>query len=127
VQIDFDESGRPLDLGREQRLFSQRQRIALATAQGGCMFGACDRPPNWCEAHHAKHWKRDNGKTNILDGVLLCRYHHLLVHNNGWEIVRDDAGLWLIPPPGIDPQQRRRFMPSKSAALRDLLKTGSLL
>jgi hypothetical protein len=127
VQIDFDESGRPLDLGREQRLFSQRQRIALATAQGGCMFGACDRPPSWCEAHHAKHWKRDNGKTNILDGVLLCRYHHLLVHNNGWEIVRDDAGLWLIPPPGIDPQQRRRFMPSKSAALRDLLKTGSLL
>ena len=35
VQLDFDESGRPLDLGREQRLYSKRQRIALAAAQGG--------------------------------------------------------------------------------------------
>jgi hypothetical protein len=32
VQLDFDESGRPLDLGREQRLYSKRQRIALAAA-----------------------------------------------------------------------------------------------
>jgi len=120
VQVDFDESGRPLDLGREQRLYSKRQRIALATAQGGCLFGDCDRPPSWCEAHHSKHWKRDHGETNILDGVLLCRYHHLLVHNNGWEIVRDDAGFWLIPPQEVDPHQRPRPMPSKSAALRDL-------
>ncbi len=120
VQLDFDESGRPLDLGREQRLYSKRQRIALAAAQGGCMFGNCDRPPSWCEAHHSKHWKRDHGETNIWDGVLLCRYHHLLVHNNGWEIVRDDTGFWLIPPPEVDPEQRPRLMPSKSAALRDL-------
>ena len=127
VQLDFDESGRPLDLGREQRPFSKRQRMALAAAQGGCMFGDCDRPPSWCEAHHSKHRKRDHAKTNILDGVLLCRYHHLLVHNNGWEIVRDDAGFWLIPPPRVDTEQRRRFMPSKSAALRDLLKMGALV
>ena len=120
VQLDFDESGDPLDLGREQRLYSKRQRIALAAAQGGCMFGDCDRPPGWCEAHHAKHWKRDHGGTDILDGVLLCRYHHLLVHNNGWEIVRDEAGFWLIPPREVDADQRPRLMPSKSAALRDL-------
>lgn len=120
VQLDFDEGGRPLDLGREQRLYSKRQRIALAAAQGGCLFGDCDRPPSWCEAHHSRHWKRDNGETNILDGVLLCRYHHLLVHNNGWEIVRDDTGFWLIPPREVDPDQRPRPMPSKSAALRDL-------
>jgi hypothetical protein len=127
VQRDFDESGRPLDLGREQRPFSKRQRMALAAAQGGCMFGDCDRPPNRCEAHHSKHRKRDHAKTNTLDGVLQCRYHHLIVHNNGWEIVRDDAGFWLIPPPGVDTEQRRRFMPSKSAALRDLLKMGALV
>jgi hypothetical protein len=120
VQLDFDEAGRPLDLGREQRLYSKRQRIALASAQGGCLFGDCDRPPSWCEAHHSRHWKRDQGETNILDGVLLCRYHHLLVHNNGWEIVRDDTGFWLIPPRDVDPEQRPRPMPSKSAALRDL-------
>jgi len=57
--------------------------------------------------------------------VLLCRYDHLLVHNNGWEILRDDAGFWLIPPSEMDPEQRRRFMPSKSGALRDLLRVGA--
>ena len=61
VELDFDESGRPLDLGREQRLYSKRQRIALAAARGGCMFGDCDRPPSWCEAHHAKHITRSTG------------------------------------------------------------------
>ena len=74
VQLDFDESGRPLYLGREQRPFSKRQRIALGAAQGSCMFGDCDRPPSWCEAHHAKHWKRDHGVTNILDGAS-CKYY----------------------------------------------------
>jgi hypothetical protein len=127
VQLEFDESGHPLDLGREQRLYSKRQRIVLAAAQGGCMFGDCERPPSRCEAHHAKHWKRDHGETNILDGVPLCRYHHLLVHNNGWEIVPDAEGLRLIPPREIDPERRRRFMPSKSAALRDLLAAGALV
>jgi len=46
VKLDFDESGRPLDLSREQRLYSKRQRIALESARGGCMFRDCDRPPS---------------------------------------------------------------------------------
>jgi hypothetical protein len=55
----------------------------------------------------------------------LCRHHHLWVHNNGWEIARDDSGYWLIPPTGIDPNRTPRLMPSKSAALRDLLNEPS--
>ena len=57
--------------------------------------------------------------------MLLCRYHHMLVHINGWGIARDGAGFWLISPREMDAEQRRRFMPSKSAALRDLLKVGA--
>jgi hypothetical protein len=121
IRITFDEGGHPLDLGREHRLYSARQRIALAARDGGCLFGECDRPPSWCEAHHIRHWKRDDGSTDVADGVLLCRHHHLLVHNNGWEIERDDDGFWLIPPREVDPGRTRRAMPSKSAALRDLL------
>jgi hypothetical protein len=120
IHIIFDGTGQPLDLGREQRLYTSRQRIAMAARDGGCLFGDCDRPPSWCEAHHIDHWKRDNGTTDIVNGVLLCRHHHLLVHNNGWEIERDDAGFRLIPPRDVDPARRARPMPSKSAALRDL-------
>lgn len=120
VPLRFSEDGRVLDLGREARLFSSRQKVALAARDGGCLWPECDRPPAWTEAHHINQWARDRGRTDIDDGVLLCRYHHLLLHNNHWEIERRDSGYWLLPPPDIDSQQRPRRLRSKSAALRDL-------
>jgi hypothetical protein len=39
--LSFDEAGQPLDLGRERRLFSSRQRIALAARDGGCSLEVC--------------------------------------------------------------------------------------
>lgn len=120
IAVVFDEHGQVINLGREQRLYSGRQRVALAARDGGCLFPDCGRPPSWCEAHHIEHWHRDRGKTNLADGVLLCRHHHMLLHNNHWEIVRRGAEYWLIPPADVDPRQAPRPMPSKSAALRDL-------
>ena len=116
LPIRFDDEGRCLDLGREERLFSRKQKTALAVRDGGCMDPDCDRPAAWTEAHHIKHWHRDHGPTDITDGILLCRYHHLLFHNNGWEIRRDGAVYWLIPPPTIDPDQTPRRMRSKTRA-----------
>lgn len=126
IDVAFDSTGHPLDVGREQRFFTARQRIALAARDGGCCFGDCDKPPSWTEAHHVKHWKRDRGRTDIADGILLCRFHHLLVHNNGWDITRDDDGFWLTPPPGQLPEHLRQpqLMRSRSAALYDLLARG---
>jgi len=121
VEVTVDPRGNVLDLGREQRLYSRRQRIALAVRDGGCMWGDCERDPSWCEAHHIKHWKRDGGRTDIDDGILLCKHHHLLLHDHGWEIVRDDGEYYLVPPATIDPQRRRRHLPSKSRALRRAL------
>lgn len=123
VRLTFDSAGNPLDLGREQRLFSARQRTVMAARDGGCLFLGCDRPPSWTEAHHIDHWQRDHGRTDVDRGVLLCRHHHMLVHNNRWEITHDDDGFHLIPPATIDPAQTPRRMPTKSAALRDLLST----
>ena len=97
-----DNAGQPLNLGRERRLFSRAQRLALAARDGGCRWPGCERPPSWCEAHHIEHWQRDGGRTDVADGVLLCRHHHLLAHNNGWEITR--AGpRYLLHPPGSPP------------------------
>ncbi|MDJ0335323.1 DUF222 domain-containing protein [Salinibacterium sp. G-O1] len=104
VPILFHE-GQPLDVGRNERLFTWRQKIALAARDGGCIFPGCDRPPSWCEAHHIEFWGRDDGRTDIEQGVLLCRHHHMLAHNNGWEISLRDSRYWIIPPPSIDPTQ----------------------
>ena len=116
-------AGQPLNLGRERRLFSRAQRLALAARDGGCRWPGCERPPSWTEAHHIEHWHRDRGKTNIADGILLCRHHHLLAHNNGWEITRAGPQYLLHPPDGVN--RDAIAMPSKSRALDDAL-TGAL-
>jgi hypothetical protein len=121
IPIHVDPHGQVVDVGREQRLFTRRQRIGLAARDGGCRWPDCQRPPGWTEAHHINHWKRDHGDTTLDNGILLCRHHHLLLHDNHWEISHHNADYWLIPPPDIDPNQTARPMPSKSAALHDLL------
>ncbi len=120
LPIRFSESDDVVALGREERLFTGRQKIALAARDGGCVWPDCDRPPSWTEAHHINQWARDHGNTDLCDGVLLCRYHHMLLHNNHWEILRRGSTRWLVPPPDIDPAQKPRELSSKSPALRDL-------
>ena len=102
-----------LDLGRTARTFSPAQRVALAVRDGGCRWPGCDRPPSWCEAHHLDEWSH-GGATDLANGVLLCRHHHLLVHNNGWKVLRSKHGLEVRPPSAVDPLQRHRSLPTKS-------------
>ena len=113
IPILFDDRGQVLNLGRSQRLFSRRQRIALAARDRGCRFPGCDRPPGWCEAHHINEWDRDHGRTDVADGVLLCRHHHMLVHNNGWRVDRSGGDYVLVPPRSEDPAQRPIVAPAK--------------
>ncbi|MCC6270897.1 MAG: hypothetical protein IT190_06440 [Microbacteriaceae bacterium] len=126
IFVGVDKRGNIIDLGRESRLFTTYQKVALAVRDGGCMFDGCDRAAGWTEAHHINHWARDGGKTDVADGILLCRHHHMLVHNNHWEIVRKDGAYWLIPPPDIDREQTPRKLVSKSAVMRDFRREQRL-
>jgi hypothetical protein len=117
IGVQFDTDGEIVNLGREQRLFSQRQRVGMAVRDGGCRFPECDRPPAWTEAHHIDQWQRDYGKTDANDGVLLCRRHHMLIHNNHWEIERDGATYWLRPPADVDPTRELIAMPGQARVL----------
>jgi hypothetical protein len=122
--IVFDPAGRPLDVGRASRLFNRRQRRALQARDGGCMFPGCQRPPSWTEAHHIRHWTRDRGRSDIDDGILLCRHHHRLVHDQGWEFQRtiSASGIQyeLIPPTTIDAAQEPIPLHSRSSTYRRL-------
>ncbi len=101
IEVTLDTSGNPLDLGREQRLYSARQKLVMAVRDGGCLWPGCDRPPAYCEAHHSEHWA-DGGKTDCTSGVLLCRYHHLHLHNTGWRIEPVTGGGFVLHgPPGM--------------------------
>ncbi|WEO76967.1 DUF222 domain-containing protein [Cryobacterium sp. SO2] len=105
VEVVFDTDGQPLNLGREERIFSQAQRLALAARDGGCRWGTCDRPPSQTEAHHLEHWARDHGHTDIRLGILLCPPHHRLLHAQGWQIFEHHGRYWSRPPASVDPGQ----------------------
>jgi hypothetical protein len=129
--IEFDNTGQPTDPTAEQRLYSRKQRRSLGARDGGCRWtnaagiGTCDRPPSWTEAHHVEQWKRDGGRTTIENGILLCKHHHLMLHNDGWEIHREAANYWLIPPVAVDPQQTPRLMAARSPAFEQLQRVGA--
>lgn len=99
--ITLDGAGNPLDLGREARLFTPKQKIALAIRDGGCRWRGCDRPASYCESHHIDEWSRDGGRTDVDRGILLCPFHHMELHHGGWRITREGRGDFVLhPPPG---------------------------
>ena len=96
----------PLELGRSMRLFNPAQRRALTIRDKGCAFPDCDRPPSWCEADHVEHWV-DGGASDLANGVLLCGFHHRLIHKGDWQVrIAADGRPEFIPPPLIDPRQQ---------------------
>lgn len=98
-----------LDWGREKRGFTRAQKLALALRDGGC--ACCGAPVAWTEVHHLEWWSH-GGTTDLSNGVLLCTACHHRLHDDGWEIRIDGAGIdahvWIIPPPWIDPDQTPR-------------------
>ncbi|MGO4785648.1 hypothetical protein ACEN2M_17825, partial [Cryobacterium sp. W22_MBD10_FK3] len=121
ITITIDPTGQPIDLGREERLFTPAQRLALAARDGGCRWGDCTKPPAHTEAHHIEHWARDHGTTDLRLGILLCPAHHRLLHNQSWQIFEHHGQYWLRPPATIDPGQTLIHMPSKSPTTLDQL------
>ena len=94
-----------LDQGREQRLFSWQQRMALAERDGGC--AKCHAPVSHCITHHIRWWSND-GRTDLRNGVLLCVRCHTQVHHDKWDIEIDAANhVWFITPRQLDPARER--------------------
>jgi hypothetical protein len=100
--------GQLLDLGQARRLFTGPVRRALVVRDGGCAFPGCDRPPRWCDGHHIRQWTA-GGPTSLDNGVLLCPYHHRLIHRGEWEVrLAADGRPEFIPPSYVDPERRPR-------------------
>jgi Domain of unknown function (DUF222)/HNH endonuclease len=78
----------PLDVGRLHRLVTPAIRRALNLRDGGCRFPGCGRPVTWCDAHHLRSWVQ-GGPTSVDNMILLCRRHHVLVHEHHWTIRLD--------------------------------------
>ena len=93
----FDQKGRPLWLGRGKRHATAHQRAVLAARDKGCI--GCGTSPNWCQAHHIRHWEHGGG-TDIDNMCLLCSHcHHHQVHTNGAQIIRGSDSRFTLHHP----------------------------
>ena len=89
-----------LDLGRLREKWTVGQRRALHVRDGGCRGPGCDRPATSCHAHHVRWWSK-GGSTAVSNGILLCSYHHHLVHEGGWGLQVDGrTGRAVFTAPG---------------------------
>ena len=107
IPIVLGGDSEPLDLGHSQRLFSEPQRRALALRDGGCVFTNCGAPAGWCEVAHLTAWAV-GGRTDLMNGALMCPFHHRRFDHDAWDYAWTADGLTLIPPASVDPARTSR-------------------
>ena len=92
----------PLDVGRARRLFTGGLRTAIIHRDQHCTFPGCDRPPDWCDAHHVIPWWA-GGHTTLTNAALLCARHHTIVHRDLLTATVTPTGVTWDPTPGLMP------------------------
>lgn len=113
-----DRRGNPLYLGRRRRLVSPRLLRALrARDHATCRFPGCTN--RRVDAHHIVPWLA-GGRTDISNLVLVCRFHHGLIHDHGYGIRWVDGNLEFHRPDG---QPIPAVAPSTTGILEHLIET----
>ncbi|MEJ7742947.1 MAG: DUF222 domain-containing protein, partial [Nocardioidaceae bacterium] len=80
--------GKPVNVGRSQRIVPDRTRRFVVDRDRGCRFPSCGSK-YWLEVHHIKHW-REGGLTDTYNLVCLCPFHHD-GHHRGDFLISGDA------------------------------------
>jgi hypothetical protein len=89
-----------IDVGRTKRVISGGLGRALKARDGHCKWPGCERPASWCDGHHVVHWIA-GGPTDLDNLVLLCRRHHRMVHEGGWQLIKTQSHEILTIAPTI--------------------------
>jgi len=124
-RLTEDEKGEPLSIGRKSRVIPPAMRRALKARDKHCRFPGCTHQ-HFIDGHHIRHWA-DGGETSLDNLVQLCRHHHRLVHEGGFNCERDDSGNVvfrtpeneLIPETGHVPRYRGNVIANLDEILED--------
>ena len=93
-----DATGSVLGGDRTTRFPSRAVVRRLRQRDRGCMFPNCAHG-RFTQAHHIRWWSQ-GGSTDLDNLVLVCTFHHKLVHEHGWSLTRDGADgvvRWFRP------------------------------
>ncbi len=98
VRILESGAGEPLDVGRKTRVIPPALRRALKRRDKQCRFPGCthSRHLHW---HHCRHWA-DGGPTALANLIGLCHFHHALLHEGGYFVVKDGDDFVFCRPDG---------------------------
>jgi hypothetical protein len=96
LAINDPEQG-TIGVGRTTRTIPPWLARLVRLRDQGCRFPLCRRT-RWTQAHHIIHWV-DGGPTNLDNLIILCAFHHRLIHEHGWTIHGHPGGkiTWHRP------------------------------
>ncbi len=86
----LNKKGEPLSIGRKSRTVPPAMHRALRRRDKTCRFPGCTCT-RFVDAHHIHHWV-DGGETGLDNLVMLCRAHHRLVHEGGFQVAKRPGG-----------------------------------
>lgn len=84
------DAGDPVAFGRTRREPSASMMRQLRHRDRGCRFPGCGSTA-FVVAHHIVWWSR-GGATDLDNLLLVCGFHHRLVHEHGWSVARAPDG-----------------------------------
>jgi hypothetical protein len=92
-----DSAGQLLDLGRRRRRpTAALRRAARDRDKCRCRFPGCES--RRVDLHHIQYWS-NGGRTKLDNLVSLCKYHHMLVHEQGFLIATARDGTFAFYRP----------------------------
>jgi uncharacterized protein DUF222 len=89
-----------IDVGRAERTVKGARRRALMARDRHCRWPGCERLASWCDSHHVVHWVLGGGG-ELENQVLLCHRHHRMVHEGGWQLIKNEAGEIITIAPTV--------------------------
>lgn len=96
-RVLLDQRSLVIDVGQATRKIPTALRKALELRDRHCRWPGCERPAFYCDAHHVQHWI-EGGPTELDNLVLLCKRHHRMHHEGGWQLVFIDGELTPVAP-----------------------------
>ncbi len=103
IPIVLGGAGQALDVGRERRLATRAQRMALRAQYPTCaMDEGCNVAFDDCQIHHVDPFSQ-GGRTDLHRMCPGCDTHHHLIHEGGWTLTRNPNGTWQLHPPQRPP------------------------
>ena len=91
-RVVVDSTGRVIDLGRRQRLYTGAAREAVLLAGNTCSWPGCDDHTYNLHIDHISAWARLKGSTSPHNAAPMCAKHNQAKEHTKITVKRDETG-----------------------------------